>query len=106
MGFAKELVSVQTSGKMPGALWDGTIKIYKFLTLPNRIDWTNGSQSVVPGPAALVSPGNLLAMCISGPARCLVNQKLEGGKGCEQGREINLCFNKVTGASQLWEPVY
>lgn len=30
MGFAKELVSVQTSGKMSGALWDGTKKFTNF----------------------------------------------------------------------------
>ena len=40
-----------------------------------------GSQSVVLGPAAAVSPGNLLEMVILGPAPDLVKQKLWGSFG-------------------------
>lgn len=45
------------------------------------IVYTRGSQSVVPGPAASVSPGNLLEMYVFRPH--LLNQRLEWGPaGC------------------------
>lgn len=38
--------------------------------------WTSLSQSVIPGPKASMSPGNLLAMQILGPVPPLLNQTL------------------------------
>lgn len=47
-----------------------------------------GSQEVVPGPAAFMSPGNFSEMHITSPHPDLLSQEL--GK-----RGSDLCFNKI-----------
>lgn len=51
--------------------------------------YSNGSQSVVPGLAASVLPGNLLQCKFSGPTLDRLNQKFEGWGPA-------VCFNKAS----------